>query len=501
MKTAARIVELTTDAVRDFRNALANPIAAQHRVLQRILHDNQYSVFGQQYGFARIATAAEFAQSVPIGDYESFRHAIERIATGEQGLLSGSLVCQFEETGGSTAGAKLIPYTVPLLHAFQRGVQAWLGNLAVNRPQAFSGSLYFVISPVARRIHHTTGGIPIGHGNDLAYLGEDLAQLLQAQTLFQPELCEMQTSAQWQIRTATLLAQHENLSLISVWSPTLLLQLIHTLQHEQDHILPHIADTARRQTLAKALSGSQPDTHAIWQQLDTISCWDSHTAAAPADELRALLPQVYIQGKGLLATEGISTIPFSGCLLPALNSHFYEFIDENQCIFLLHELEYGKTYRLILTTQGGLYRYDTHDWVVAEQSDVLGVPALRFIGRGNVFSDLCGEKLHESFVAQALRNVGGHQVSGSLFVQGVVADVPYYTLLAAPETVLPDGFTQRLEKALRANPQYDYARQINQLGELKLFRQPEVVAYVSQWANSRMLGVQKLPLLLPVKCE
>ena len=181
---------------------------------------------------------------------------------------------------------------------------------------AFSGCLYFIISPAARSRSHTAGGIPIGTGNDLNYLGSALAQRIAPQILHQPQLAQAQSPADWQIRTATLLAQSPSLSLISAWSPTLLLNIVHTLHQQQDTILRHIPDAHRRRTLAQALAPAIPRTQQIWTQLDTISCWDSHTAAAPADQLRQLFPHAHLQGKGLLATEGITTLPFSGCLLP-----------------------------------------------------------------------------------------------------------------------------------------------------------------------------------------
>lgn len=498
--TAATITRLTAPALHAFQQALKQPEQAQAQVLQHIIQNNRDTVFGRQHGFADMHHPCDFARAVPIRQYADFADVITQTAAGKTHLLTTEDVCQFEETGGSTAGTKLIPYTPSLLTAFRQGVHAWLGDLAATRPKAFSGSLYFVISPAARSAHHTLGGIPIGCGDDLQYLGADLAKVLQTQTLYQPELAAAQSAEEWQIRTAVLLAQQENLSLISAWSPTLLLQLLRCLHEQQDKILPHINNKNRRQTVARALAGCLPDTRLLWSHLDTVSCWDSHTAAAPAEQLRQLLPHVYLQGKGLLATEGIATIPFSGCFLPALTSHYLELMDENENLIPLTEWEAGRRYRLILTTQGGLYRYDTQDWLLATPSPYARVPNLHFVGRGNLYSDLCGEKLHEAFVAQALSQVTENidNKLGNLFVQGVQSPVPHYVLWADERAVLPDRLAEHLDTALCTNPQYAYARQIGQLGALLVCRLPNVNAYATCFAKSRVLGIQKLPLLLPV---
>ena len=479
-----------------YQTALRHPQRTQAQILRTILRSNQHSQFGQQHHFAHIRSPEDYAQRVPIQSYDTLAPSIARHAGGEANILTSSPIIQFEETGGSTAGAKLIPYTAPLLTAFQHGIHAWFADLIAQRPHAFSGCLYFIISPATRSRSHTAGGIPIGTGNDLNYLGSALAEHIAPQTLYHPRLAEQQSPESWQIRTAALLAQSPNLSLISAWSPTLLLNIIHTLHQQQDRILSQIPDAARRRTLAQALAPAVPNTQKIWARLDTISCWDSHTAAAPADQLRQLFPHAHLQGKGLLATEGITTLPFSGCLLPALTSHYYEFADEHGQIRPLHQLQHGNRYRLILTTQGGLYRYDTQDWLLVQASPHANVPSLHFIGRSSLTSDLVGEKLTEAFVAHAIPQALA-PFSGCLFLQGSTTPQPHYILWHEPTFTPSENALAALNTALCANPQYHYAQQIGQLGNLTARPHPQLLAYASQHAPSRVLGTQKIPMLLP----
>jgi hypothetical protein len=479
-----------------YQTALRHPQRTQAQILRTILRSNQHSQFGQQHHFAHIRSPEDYAQRVPIQSYDTLAPSIARHAGGEANILTSSPIIQFEETGGSTAGAKLIPYTAPLLTAFQHGIHAWFADLIAQRPHAFSGCLYFIISPATRSRSHTAGGIPIGTGNDLNYLGSALAEHIAPQTLYHPRLAEQQSPESWQIRTAALLAQSPNLSLISAWSPTLLLNIIHTLHQQQDRILSQIPDAARRRTLAQALAPAVPNTQKIWARLDTISCWDSHTAAAPAAQLRQLFPHAHLQGKGLLATEGITTLPFSGCLLPALTSHYYEFADEHGQIRPLHQLQHGNRYRLILTTQGGLYRYDTQDWLLVQASPHANVPSLHFIGRSSLTSDLVGEKLTEAFVAHAIPQALA-PFSGCLFLQGSTTPQPHYILWHEPTFTPSENALAALNTALCANPQYHYAQQIGQLGNLTARPHPQLLAYASQHAPSRVLGTQKIPMLLP----
>ena len=66
-----------------------------------------------------------------------------------------------------------------------------------------------------------------------------------------------------------------------------------------------------------------------------------------------------------------------------------------------HELEEGRDYFILLTTSGGLYRYDIHDVVrcVGFQGQA---PLLEFLNKGKNFSNLTGEKLSEHQVIRAV---------------------------------------------------------------------------------------------------
>lgn len=489
---------LLAAALKRFQVAARHPEAAQQQILQQILQQNAASVFGRRHGFADMAGYSAFAQQVPIRRYEDYRADIDALAAGGNGLLTAEPVIQFEETGGSSGGAKLIPYTASLLAAFRRGVLPWLADLAQHRPQAFAGRLFFIISPAARSRHHTAGGTPIGSGSDLAYFGEETGAALAAQTLFQAELTQARSAAEWQWHSARLLLSAADLSLISVWSPTLLLAIFRTLVAEQDSLLASLKDAHRRRAAQHAFRGGRFDTRLLWPQLDTVSCWNSHTAALPAAELQALLPDVHLQGKGLLATEAVSSLPFSGSPQPllAVDSHFYEFAAADGSIRPAHQLNSGQDYRLIVTTQGGLYRYDTGDRVAVHGFSG-ALPQLEFIGRDHLTSDLCGEKLTEAFVRRALLAVDKRLPEQAL-LQGVAANPPHYRLLLPEHTPCPPQLAARLDEALAANPQYAYARCIGQLAPVQAVRLPDPQAYAATLHRAdQRLGTRKIPLLLP----
>src|SRR5262249_30169694 len=117
-----------------------------------------------------------------------------------------------------------------------------------------------------------------------------------------------------------------------------------------------------------------------------------------------------VRDVGLIASEGRMTIPWndgtpSGIL--DVTSHFFEFIPEEEgdskqpTVLGAHELQVGKTYYILLTTDYGLYRYNIYD-VVRVTGFFNQTPMLEFLSKGSHFANITGEKLSEYHVTQAM---------------------------------------------------------------------------------------------------
>ncbi|HEY0371565.1 MAG TPA: GH3 auxin-responsive promoter family protein, partial [Thermoanaerobaculia bacterium] len=230
------------------------------------------------------------------------------------------------------------------------------------------------------------------------------------------------------------------------------------------------------------------DTQETWPHLRVISCWADANAAAPAAALAKKFPHARIQPKGLLSTEGFVTIPYEGANVLAYRSHFYEFRDRDG-VHLAHELEVGKRYDVILTTGGGLRRYDTED-VVEVTGFLKQAPILRFIGRANHVSDHFGEKLHEIFVREcldrALRDVP-HDFAM------LACDRDAYVLYLESDAAIDIA---ALDAALREAHHYDLARRLGQLAPLRLMRIRDGAAtYLRIKSAKQSLGDIKIPAL------
>ena len=170
------------------------------------------------------------------------------------------------------------------------------------------------------------------------------------------------------------------------------------------------------------------------------------------------------------------SFPLLGRPAPALavRSHFFEFqqaADETACP-LAHELGQGGRYRVVLTTGGGLYRYQLRDEV-----EVVGFeqrcPLLRFVGKADRVSDLVGEKLAEPHVRAALdRLFAEHRLAPrfALLAPAPVRPACYRLYLQGPGLAkAPAGLRAALEAVLCENPYYRHAVHMGQLAPAEVW--------------------------------
>jgi hypothetical protein len=403
----------------------AQALAVPHDVewLQTMLARNAGVAYLRAYGSPLDVTA--FRRQVPLTTYEEL-HAqwMPRVCDGEFNVLFDGRPCAYERTGGSSGGAKLIPFSTFGLHDFQATINPWLGSVVSSRN--ITGLVYLATSP-ATRPSEQINGIPVGLP-DGAYLGDQWGRWIAQHSAVPLELMAEPSVEVWREKTLASLREAHDLEMISIWSPTFFLRLLDDL----------------------------PAANKLWPKLKLISCWASAESDAPAAELQARLSHAQIQPKGLLSTECVVTVP-DALDRPVLTNHgFFEF-ESSEGLFLRNELTPGASYTVITTTASGLYRYRTGDMVLCTGYTDSGQPILEFQGRSGIASDMVGEKLTEAFASEALRGVRGFRFLVPM------RSAYGYVLVTDGDVAVDLG---EIEARLCVNPQYAYARAMGQLKPL-----------------------------------
>jgi len=87
-----------------------HPESSQREVLQDLVTSAQYTEFGRKYRFHELFNLKSFKQAVPVHEYEDLKPYIERIKNGEQNLLWNTPIYWFAKSSGTTSDkSKFIP--------------------------------------------------------------------------------------------------------------------------------------------------------------------------------------------------------------------------------------------------------------------------------------------------------------------------------------------------------------------------------------------------------
>lgn len=465
-----------------FSRALKQPAVAQRERLFSILRRNANCVYGRAHSLERVQSVGDFQASLPVVIYEDLRPWVERILGGEENVLASDPVLLVERTSGSTTAAKYIPYTAGLFAEFQAALAPWLWNLYTTYPGLLRGTAYWQVTPLARAPERTRGGIPIGLGAEASYF-TPLQQRALARLLSVPAetagVADIESSL---YVTLFFLLRDRNLSLISVWNPSFFSILLKHAREWSGHLVRdihdgeirrvHLPPTIARKQLASPQRAREVESYLseahmkltdLWPQLSVVSCWGDAEAAPEFQQLERKFPDVAFQKKGLLATEGVITIPRAGAAnVAAILSHFLEFLDDQGRPHLVHEVEQGAEYSVVMTTSGGLWRYRLGDRVRVT-GFLRRAPLLEFVGKEDGVCDLRGEKLNPAFAGSVLRELRRELMLPVGFAMLAPSRTPEAGYLLLVEQSAPAALAAALDNKLRTNPQYAYARNLGQL--------------------------------------
>ncbi|MCM2279808.1 MAG: GH3 auxin-responsive promoter family protein [Oligoflexia bacterium] len=460
-----------------FQRAAGNPERAQAEILKRILSSGARSRYGAEQGFGGLRSVEAFQKRVPIVDYDALEPWIGRVADGEEEVLTGAPVRMLERSGGSTATNKLIPYTDGLLAEFASATKPWLFDLFQSLPGLRGTRSYWALSPATRQAERTAGGLPVGFEQDTDYFDPVSRWALGKLMAVPSSVARIPDMGEWRRQTALALLAAGDLGLISVWNPSFLTLLMQAIAKEFDKLLSELP-VARARELRSAVDARGFSGETLWPRLQLVSCWTDGIARDFLPGVRRWFPGTPIQGKGLLATEGVVSFPLwgrEGSVL-AVGGHFLEFIDLDQPArhpLLSHELALGGSYSPVLTTSGGLYRYHLKD-IVECVGYYQRTPMVKFVEKLDAVGDLCGEKLHARQVDRGLEIACG--TTGLRYEFALLAPVwgepPHYRLYV--ETDAPVEKIERtarvLEDYLASGHHYSYCRKLGQLGPLSFRR-------------------------------
>ena len=414
---------------RRFEAQVSDPRSVQRDVLRDLVALNADSDFGRRHAFAEIRNVADLRRRVPISDYAYFQPYIDRVRNGETSALLGrrNRLLMFALTSGTTADSKFLPITERFFDDYRRGWKVWSVRAYDAHPVLYRLNIVQLSSDHDQ--FRTPGGHPCGNISGLV----SAMQRRFIQNLYSvPGIVAKIKTPEAKYYTAMRLALADAwVGLVMTANPSTLIHLAKLGDAHREILIRDIADgtlashldvdTPVRQALRRRLAKNPERARFLekivattgrlyprdcWPAMTLLAVWTGGSAAAYLRSLQTYFGDVAIRDHGLSASEGRMTIPMADhCADGVLDvsSHFFEFIPEAEygsaepAVLEAHELEEGKNYYILLTTSGGLYRYDIRD-VVRCTGFHQATPRLEFLNKGSQISNITGEKISESQV-------------------------------------------------------------------------------------------------------
>lgn len=429
-------------------NWVNHPAAAQRQVLQSLISDAQYTVFGKKYDFDKLFTIKEFKRRVPLHEYDDMRPYIERMMNGEENVLWNTPVNWFAKSSGtSNDKSKFIPVSEE--------------SLKENHFQASKDVLtkYYTNFPSSDLL--TGKGLVVGGSHQISQLSEEIhcgdlsAVLMQnspfwGQWLRTPEL-SIALLDEWESKIeklAQITAEENVTSLAGVPTWTLLL-------------LKRILAIKGKKTIKE-----------VWPNLELYINGGvsfipyrkqfEEIIGGPINYL-----EIYNASEGFIAAQ--EKPDDEGMMLFTEHGIFYEFLPveeygkEQPQTFGLTDVQLNKNYAIVISTTGGLWRYIMGDTVAFTS---LNPYKIKITGRLKHYMNAFGE---EVIVDNADKAIAAAALKTNSIVKDYTAAPIHFTTNSngahewliefdkAPEDL--SFFTKEMDAALKAvNSDYEAKR-------------------------------------------
>jgi GH3 auxin-responsive promoter len=354
------------------------PFEVQDEVLKKLIGAGRYTEFGQKYAFEDLVNYEDFKKRIPVHTYEQLFPYIERLMRGEQNILWPSEVKWFAKSSGTTnARSKFIPVTQEALEDchFKGGKDLY--SIFINNypdTKIFSGKGLGVGG--SYRVNEYDPTSTSHYGDVSAVIMQNLPPW--AEFIRTPSL-EVALMDNWEEKIDKLARETARVDVTQIAGvPTWTVLL-----------LQHIVELEKKNSILE-----------VWPNLEVF--FHGAVAFKPYKNLfKSLIPsdrmkywETYNASEGFF---GIQDQKDSEDLLLMLDyGVFYEFIPMEELdkeypdAIALQDVELGKNYAMVITTNAGLWRYNIGDTIKFTSKSPYRI---RISGRTKHFINAFGEEV------------------------------------------------------------------------------------------------------------
>lgn len=465
--------------------------------LSKILKDNADTQFGKDHSFSQICDMDAYRRMVPLSDYERFRPYVQSMREGKPNVLTAYPLAGFCRTSGTEGDAKYIPVTREALEHYGNGFQLY-GDRIYREAK---GKRLF-INTFRTDVRGPSEPVLLYSEIYYRYLYEEGALRPEDYAGGRPLLFQREPGDRLYAKVWAAILEEDLTVLESIFLYDVLI-FFHYLEKNWREVIEDIRNKripARydlpKETIVCLLSmpvremrlcqverecekGFGEIAQRLWKNLRLVSGISTAAYYAEDEALKRYIGDIpkyylcYCASECYMGTP-VAENDFGYVLLP--RNAFYEFLPvdeaEKEETRLIHELEAGRSYEMVITNYSGLYRYRMGD-VVKVRGFCGESPVLEFVLRRHQALNLAGEKVSTYQIEKAVRKLGEQGIRLQEYCFGVSArEVPgrylaAVTLAGDPAQADACQIASCLDEALqRENLDYQDLRRMDAIGRL-----------------------------------
>ena len=403
------------------------------KMLLKLVKKNKDTVFGKKYDFANIHTIEEYQKKVPYTTYEDYQEYLDRTAeTSEQNFITADKISFFAKTSGTTGVTKRIPvvddsykpymgcvasyYTMLFREMKKRGIILGKGLNTTETECTFTkgGIREGFISSYALSsadVVMSTICLPkeiSGYGDnvDMKYIKARYSlqdpDLVFLMAIFMSNLCDLM---KYIFDNYQMLVNDIRTGKIdeSVNIPPDLKEKL------EKNLVP---DPERAEQLTQIFV-NEPNKEIIpkiWKKMSIIVAIGTGEFTPFTEKMKYYCGEDIAFSYGMYAASEAAVATAMDVeeknYMLAIDGGFFEFLpidDEDATPLLLHQLEVGKLYEVIITNRSGLYRYRIKD-VIRVTGYHNKTPLIQFAYRKEQLINITGVKLTIEHITTAIKN-------------------------------------------------------------------------------------------------
>jgi len=416
-----------------------NPREEQQALLLRLLDNAKDSELGKKYDFASIKDVKEFKNRFPLTDYDFYSEYIDKLVAGEENQLTSKKTVHFNVTSGTLGQPKKIPVTEDHVKIFSK-INAKYIFYIISKELGTSWTKGKGFNLAEGTYETLPTGVTVGCASSLhtARMGKILPFLkFDSMDLMYTSPIEARQPKVLGVYSRYLHARfalcEPNITYITVTFSSYLLEVLRYIEKHwksicndiengtisdgvdmpkeiRESVLAKIKPNKERADELRAIFSKGFDTpvfNKVWPKVEFVVCvggagFQPYTNNVIDNYLGKDIHMLYL---GLSASEAMISIPTkldspNSMFVP--DTTFYEFIPiDNKGernlrggTRLLHELEVGKKYEVVISNVSGLFRYQMKD-VIEVTGYHNSTPMMRFLNRAGYAINMFAEKTSE----------------------------------------------------------------------------------------------------------